>query len=323
MPAVSIVGRDVLLDGRKVDELPRDEAPKRLDGLRAALCERRSEPLPTRLASTDAGAYSLKLSQSESVGAAVRVLVSAASVGHFRAVVDAPSGPLWIHLPIPKLNKELTGAEWLDIQLRDDSARVEWIRRAPGSIRIEAVRAQELVGEDLALELANTTRAWGPAAPCDDLSIVAEPGSDFSRVVRLLEALNRTRSCARDAWVRLTHWSATVGTPPPARMAARETGANGLPPAEIQRLVRMKYGVFRQCYEAGLSRRVDLRGRVTVRFTIGEQGRVTSVEVADVTDLPDVEAVACIVNSYRDLVFPPPLAGIVTVVYPIMFEPSE
>jgi hypothetical protein len=37
--------------------------------------------------------------------------------------------------------------------------------------------------------------------------------------------------------------------------------------------------------------------------------------------LPDDEAVTCVVEAFRSLHFPPPDGGLVTVVYPITFEP--
>jgi hypothetical protein len=41
------------------------------------------------------------------------------------------------------------------------------------------------------------------------------------------------------------------------------------------------------------------------------------------TTLPDDTAVRCIANGFAHLKFPEPSGGIVTVVYPIMFNPGE
>ncbi len=41
------------------------------------------------------------------------------------------------------------------------------------------------------------------------------------------------------------------------------------------------------------------------------------------SDLPDPVAVECILQGYKDLCFPQPEGGIVTVVYPIMFAPGD
>jgi hypothetical protein len=94
-----------------------------------------------------------------------------------------------------------------------------------------------------------------------------------------------------------------------------------LPPEVIQRIVRQNYGRFRNCYEQGLSRNPNLEGRVQVRFVIGRDGTVSNVQKGD-SDLPDGGVVSCVVSAYYGLNFPQPDGGIVTVVYPIMFQPG-
>lgn len=94
-----------------------------------------------------------------------------------------------------------------------------------------------------------------------------------------------------------------------------------LPPEVIQRIVRQNYGRFRMCYEQGLSRNPNLQGRVQVRFVIGRDGAVSNVQRGE-SDLPDSAVVGCIVGAYYGLSFPQPEGGIVTVAYPIMFQPG-
>ena len=91
-------------------------------------------------------------------------------------------------------------------------------------------------------------------------------------------------------------------------------------PALIQRVVRERYGEFRGCYEDGLRRDVLLTGRVSVRFVIGADGKVSEAESAD-PELPDVRARQCVRRVFEGLVFPPG-DGTVTVTYPIMFSPA-
>jgi hypothetical protein len=93
-------------------------------------------------------------------------------------------------------------------------------------------------------------------------------------------------------------------------------------PEKIQRIVREKFGRFRLCYESGLATNSELRGRVTVKFVIERDGTVSTTEDAD-SDLPDAKVVACVVKGFGTLRFPPPDGGIVTVVYPIMFQPGD
>jgi len=94
-----------------------------------------------------------------------------------------------------------------------------------------------------------------------------------------------------------------------------------LPPEVIQRIVRQNYGRFRMCYEQGLSRNPNLQGRVQVRFVIGRDGSVSNAQQGG-SDLPDSGVVGCVVNAYYGLSFPQPEGGIVTVAYPIMFQPG-
>lgn len=109
-------------------------------------------------------------------------------------------------------------------------------------------------------------------------------------------------------------------TAPRVRMGVTDVSGR-LPPEIVQRVVRQSYGRFRMCYERGLGRDPQLKGRVTARFVIGRDGRVTSAADAGST-LGDAEVIDCVVKSYGGLVFPEPDGGIVTVVYPIQLSPG-
>jgi hypothetical protein len=95
-----------------------------------------------------------------------------------------------------------------------------------------------------------------------------------------------------------------------------------LPPEVIQREVRSHYGAFRRSYESGLAHNPQLQGRVVVRFVVELDGLVRRV-VSNGSDMPDPKVVECIVAEYKNLTFPHPEGGIVTVVYPIMFSPGD
>ncbi len=94
-----------------------------------------------------------------------------------------------------------------------------------------------------------------------------------------------------------------------------------LPPEVIQRIVRQNYGRFRFCYEQGLAQNPNLEGRVVVRFVIGREGAVTSVQGGG-SDLPDKRVNNCILQSFYGLSFPAPEGGLVTVSYPIALSPG-
>jgi hypothetical protein len=106
------------------------------------------------------------------------------------------------------------------------------------------------------------------------------------------------------------------------RMRPGVTVVSGrLPPEVIQRIVRQNYGRFRNCYEQGLSRNPNLEGRIQVRFIIGRDGSVSNVQNGG-SDLPDPGVIGCVIGAYYGLSFPQPEGGIVTVAYPIMFQPG-
>ena len=107
----------------------------------------------------------------------------------------------------------------------------------------------------------------------------------------------------------------------PQMHAGTTTVSGRLPPEVIRRIVRQNHGRFRQCYEQGLARNPNLEGRVAVRFIIGRDGAVSNVSNGG-SDLPDSQVVNCVIRVYYRLSFPQPEGGIVSVVYPLNFQPS-
>jgi hypothetical protein len=108
--------------------------------------------------------------------------------------------------------------------------------------------------------------------------------------------------------------------PPRVRVGAVTVGPR-LPREVIQRVVRQNFGRFRLCYQTGLKNNPDLAGKVTVRFVISRDGRVTSASAQ--SSLPDQGVVSCVRAAFYGLHFPKPQGGIVTVSYPIVFSPSD
>jgi hypothetical protein len=104
------------------------------------------------------------------------------------------------------------------------------------------------------------------------------------------------------------------------RMGAT-TVSGRLPPEVIQRIVRQNHGRFRMCYQQGLARSPTLEGRLSVRFVIGRDGNISNINHGD-SSLADAAVVSCVLSAFAGLSFPQPEAGIVTVVYPLMFSPA-
>lgn len=95
-----------------------------------------------------------------------------------------------------------------------------------------------------------------------------------------------------------------------------------LAPKVIIGVVREANGLFRTCYKQALDRNIKLEGRIKTRFVIGLDGAVTNAADGG-SDLPDAEAVQCVLAQFFKIKFPAPDGGIVTVLYPMMFSPAE
>lgn len=112
----------------------------------------------------------------------------------------------------------------------------------------------------------------------------------------------------------------------------------------VRRVVRAERPAMRRCYTEGLKKNPDLRGRISMRLTIGPDGRVLDAveervryepnvplsdddqrRLAAMKDAPlldDAAMVDCIAAVYRTLTFPRPGSGPRTVIYPIVFMPD-
>ncbi len=108
---------------------------------------------------------------------------------------------------------------------------------------------------------------------------------------------------------------------PSLRQGALEVNGR-LPPEVIQRIVRQNFGRFRLCYENGLRSNPSLEGKVVVKFVIDRSGAVASARDGG-SDLPDPAVQACVIRGFRNLSFPQPEGGIVTVSYPIIFASAK
>lgn len=96
-----------------------------------------------------------------------------------------------------------------------------------------------------------------------------------------------------------------------------------LPPEVIQRIVRQNFGRFRLCYETGLRKDPNLTGRISIKFVIDRAGAVDPKSLGNAgSDLPDADVIGCVQRGFGNLSFPQPEGGVVTVVFPIIFNPA-
>jgi hypothetical protein len=89
----------------------------------------------------------------------------------------------------------------------------------------------------------------------------------------------------------------------------------------IRSIVRQHSDGFLGCYEIGRGRHRRLAGRVTTRFAIGANGRISSVLIAN-NELPDCSVVECIRDHFATIEFPAP-GNPITVEYPLVFAPAS
>lgn len=88
--------------------------------------------------------------------------------------------------------------------------------------------------------------------------------------------------------------------------------------SDIRRKVRRRVGVIRTCYERRLLARPNLRGKVTLRWTIGSDGRVSGVGHSG--SLKDSSVTSCIKRAIRAVRFQKPDTGICVVKWPFVFD---
>lgn len=107
------------------------------------------------------------------------------------------------------------------------------------------------------------------------------------------------------------------------RSASIRTGAvdarGSLSRDVIERVVRRNFPQVRFCYES--ASHPGLSGRVTLAFTIGPDGAVTSSAVESST-LGNAQVEQCLAHSARRWRFPAPTGGSVVVRYPFDFTPG-
>lgn len=107
------------------------------------------------------------------------------------------------------------------------------------------------------------------------------------------------------------------------QIAAASEVRGSIDKAEIRRVVMAHAGDIKRCYEQGLTRRPDLEGRVTLKFTIGKTGTVAAVTVTETT-LNDRSTEQCIMRSASKWVFPKPTGeGLVNVSYPFILKSAD
>lgn len=95
-------------------------------------------------------------------------------------------------------------------------------------------------------------------------------------------------------------------------------GVGEVDAAAVASRIRGQLGGVRSCYERALRANPDLRGRLEVRFTLGETGRITRIQSSGMGQAPEVGA--CVSQRLRGLAFPQPRGGSVDFVFPFVLD---
>ena len=94
----------------------------------------------------------------------------------------------------------------------------------------------------------------------------------------------------------------------------------GLDKDLIRRVVRAHINEVRYCYQQGLNKDPNLKGRVAVQFQIGATGKVPTSVVSE-SDIKDTAVSHCIASAVRRWSFPKPAGGgTVIVTYPFVLQ---
>lgn len=106
----------------------------------------------------------------------------------------------------------------------------------------------------------------------------------------------------------------------PREVACNGEGCNGLPKADIARVIRRNIPRFRHCYEKELNANPNLAGKVAVTFTIGPTGAVIASAVRE-SSIDEAKVETCVLRTMQSLKFPQPKGGgVVIVTYPFVFQ---
>ncbi len=105
------------------------------------------------------------------------------------------------------------------------------------------------------------------------------------------------------------------------RGGAPQMPQGGLGADQVRRVVSAHVGALRACYEKELQRNPNLIGRVTLKWGVEPEGKVSAASIASSTMAnPAVES--CLVRQVRSWHFPPAQSPTVVNAYPFLFNPG-
>ncbi|MBL9042177.1 MAG: AgmX/PglI C-terminal domain-containing protein [Myxococcales bacterium] len=105
--------------------------------------------------------------------------------------------------------------------------------------------------------------------------------------------------------------------------APQDLDPGDLDPGQVAAKIRQYRGAMVACYEAALKRNPTLAGKITLRFSVNQAGKVSHVEI-EVDTMHDDDFAKCIVDRAQSWRFPAPKGGgEVQFAYPFIFQSSK
>ena len=110
------------------------------------------------------------------------------------------------------------------------------------------------------------------------------------------------------------------GSPAPA--LNREQASSNIDSAGVTKVINVSRAAIKRCYDKALMSNPQLKGKLSVKIVINQQGRVDSAEIVD-DSLHDAEVSKCVRGVISRLRFPKPADGTATVTFPFAFDPKN
>ena len=89
----------------------------------------------------------------------------------------------------------------------------------------------------------------------------------------------------------------------------------------IESVVKRRAGAIRACYEQRLQVKKDLKGKISIRWTIDTEGNVGGAS-ATADSMGDSETTNCLLRTLRRMKFEKPEGGVCVVQWPFVFSPG-
>jgi len=109
--------------------------------------------------------------------------------------------------------------------------------------------------------------------------------------------------------------------PAPAATSGDPKGSihgGSIAPVEVKKAITEHKAEFKACYHALLEKDKKASGKVVLRITVGEDGKVEETVIMNETSLPN-ETATCIADIVKTITFAKPVGGKARITYPWEF----